>query len=70
MGMQQWEVQHEIGKELNAARERIRRQEDALRAADVLAHNYPYTPAHERYWAARGHENCFVCNGANHDLKA
>jgi len=37
--------------------------EAALRAADRLAHEYVYSPAHERYWQARGgHEKCTVCS--------
>lgn len=34
----------------------------ALRAADILAHQYVFTPFHERYWQARGgHGACTVC---------
>ena len=34
----------------------------ALAAADRLAHQYPYSPAHEAYWRARGgHDVCTVC---------
>lgn len=40
-----------------------RRLRLALAAADVLAHQYVFTPFHERYWMARGgHGACTVCS--------
>lgn len=36
-----------------------------LAAADALAHQYIFTPFHERYWQARGgHDACTVCEPA------
>lgn len=39
----------------------IERLRAALAAADVLAHQYVFSPFHERYWKARGHDACTVC---------
>lgn len=37
--------------------------DNALAAADRLAHQSVYTPFHEAYWQARGgHDKCTVCN--------
>jgi hypothetical protein len=44
--------------------------DNALAAADRLAHQSIYTPFHEAYWQARGgHDKCAVCrqDSANGD---
>lgn len=52
----------EFQASMGFAKAEIERLRAALKAADVLAHQYPFSEFHERYWQARGgHEACTVC---------